>query len=224
VWLNLISQSGSFNQILVGYVDGATNGWDRSYDGVKFGDGTGNSFYSVIRDKDLVIQGRPTPFSEYDVVRLGYKSTMQEAFSLRIDHFDGLFENQEIYVEDKELHVIHNLKESPYNFRSGIGTFDRRFVLRFTDIISGSRVSTDNLESNVTAFVSEKNLVIEASHNITALSIYDISGKLLSSREIEELIRTYSSNFNYAEGVYFVKVKLENGFVETKKLINNNRQ
>lgn len=221
VWLNLISQSGSFNQILVGYVDGATNGWDRSYDGVKFGDGTGTSFYSVLHDKDLVIQGRPTPFSEYDVVRLGYTSTMQEAFSLRIDHFDELFQNQEIYVEDKELHVIHNLKESPYNFRSGIGTFNRRFTLRFTDISSGARFSADNDESNVTAFVSEKNLVIEASHNITAVDIYDISGKLISNVVLFEKNRNYSTNFYYAEGVYLVKIKLENGFVATKKLIQN---
>ena len=221
IWLNLISTSGTFNQILIGYVDGATNGWDRLYDGVRFGIGTGTSFYSVLRDKDLVIQGRPTPFSEYDVVQLGYTSTMQEAFSLRIDHFDGLFQNQEIYVEDKELNVIHNLKDSPYNFRSGIGTFNRRFVLRFIDVNSGSRVSGDNLESNVTAFISEKNLVIEASHHINAVDIYDISGKLISNVILTEQSRNYSTNFYYAEGVYLVKIKLENGFVATKKLIQN---
>ncbi len=221
LWLNLISTSGTFNQILIGYVDGATNGWDRSYDGVRFGDGTGTSFYSVLHHKDLVIQGRPTPFSAYDVVPLGYKSTLQEQFSLRIDHFDGLFQNQEVYVEDKELHVIHNLKESPYNFRSGIGTFNRRFVLRFTDINSGSRVATDNLESNVTAFVSEKNLVIEASHNIVAIDIYDISGKLISNVILNEKNHNYTTNFYYAEGVYLVKIKLENGLIATKKLIQN---
>ena len=221
IWLNLISTSGTFNQILIGYVDGATNGWDRLYDGVRFGDGTGTSFYSVLRDKDLVIQGRPTPFSEYDLVPLGYRSTLQEQFSLRIDHFDGLFQNQEIYVEDKELHVIHNLKDSPYNFRSGIGTFNRRFVLRFIDINSGSRVSGDNLESNVTAFISEKNLFIEASHHINAVDIYDISGKLISNVILTEQSSNYSANFYYAEGVYLVKIKLENGFVATKKLIQN---
>jgi hypothetical protein len=168
-----------------------------------------------------VIQGRPTPFSEYDAVQLGFKSTMQEAFSLRIDHFDGLFQNQEVYVEDKELHVIHNLKKSPYNFRSGIGTFDRRFVLRFTDTDSGSRFSNDTLESNVTAFVSEKNLVIEASHNISAIDIYDISGKSISNVILTEKNRSYSTNFYYADGVYLVKIKLENGFIATKKLIQN---
>ena len=224
IWLNLISTSGTFNQILVGYVDGATNGWDRLFDGERFGDPTGTSFYSVMRSKDLVIQGRPAPFSEYDLVRLGYKSTLQELFSMRIDHFDGLFENQDIYVEDKELNLIHNLKESPYNFRSGIGTYERRFVLRFTDINAGARVSSNNLESNVTAFIEGKNLLIEASQNIDSLDIYDISGKLISHVILNEKNRSYRDNFYYAEGVYFLKVKLENGFVATKKLIQNKNQ
>ena len=220
IWLNLISVSGSFNQILVGYVDGATNGWDRTYDGVRIGLGTGNSFYSVLHDKDLVIQGRPTPFSEYDAVSLGYKSTLREAFSLRLDHFDGLFENQEIYVEDKELNVIHNLKESPYNFRSGIGTYNRRFVLRFTDSNGETRVSSDTLEPNVNAIIEQRNLVIEASQKITTVDIYDVSGKLIGSDRLVEMSRNYSSNFLYAEGIYLIKIKLENGFIATKKLIH----
>ena len=220
IWLNLISVSGSFNQILVGYVDGATNGWDRTYDGTRIGLGTGNSFYSVLHDKDLVIQGRPTPFSEYDAVRLGYKSTLREAFSLRLDHFDGLFENQEIYVEDKELNVIHNLKESPYNFRSGIGTYNRRFVLRFTDSNGETRVLSDTLEPNVNAIIEQRNLVIEASQNIITVDIYDVSGKLIGSDSLVEMSRNYSSNFLYAEGVYLIKIKLENGYIATKKLIH----
>jgi hypothetical protein len=146
---------------------------------------------------------------------------MQEGFSLRIDHFDGLFQNQEIYVEDKELHVLHNLKESPYNFRSGIGTFNRRFVLRYIDSNSVARFSADNDESNVTAFVNEENLTIDASHNISAIDIYDISGKSISNVILTQKNRNYTSNFYYAEGVYFVKIKLENGFVATKKLIQN---
>ncbi|MBK8600714.1 MAG: hypothetical protein IPN80_09360 [Flavobacterium sp.] len=154
---------------------------------MRFGNGTGTSFYSVMHDKDLVIQGRPTPFSEYDSVPLGYTSTLQEPFSLRIDHFDGLFQNQEIYLEDKELHVIHNLKKSPYNFRSGIGTFNRRFVLRFIDIDGEARVSTEYLETSVTAIIEQRNLVIEASHNIAAVDIYDISGKLLSAKASIEM-------------------------------------
>ncbi len=223
IWLNLISNSGSFNQILVGYIDGATNGWDRAYDGVRFGNDSGISFYSLLHDQDLVIQGRPTPFSNYDVVRLGFRSTVRENFSLRLDHFDGLFDNQEIYVEDKELHIIHNLKESPYNFTSGIGKYNNRFVLRFTDIDLATKSSL-NVEPKVTALIADKNLIIEATQNITSVDIYDISGKLLSTFSLDEKSRYFSANFYFAEGVYLVKIKLENGFIAAKKLIQNKKQ
>jgi hypothetical protein len=223
IWLNLISNSGTFNQILVGYIDGATNGWDRAYDGVRFGNDSGTSFYSVLHDQNLVIQGRPTPFSDYDIVPLGFKATMHETFSLRLDHFDGLFDNQEIYVEDKELHIIHNLKESPYNFTSGIGKYNNRFVLRFTDIELATKLSL-NSEPKVTALIADKNLTIEATQNITSVDIYDISGKLLSTFSLDEKSRYFSANFYFAEGVYLVKIKLENGFIAAKKLIQNKKQ
>jgi hypothetical protein len=223
IWLNLISNSGTFNQILVGYIDGATNGWDRTYDGVRFGNDSGTSFYSVLHDQDLVIQGRPTPFSDYDIVRLGFKATIHENFSLRLDHFDGLFENHEIYLEDKELHIIHNLKESPYNFTSSVGKYDDRFVLRYTNVDGGARSSAD-LDPKVTAFISEKNLVIEANQNITSIDIYDISGKLLNTVSLDEKSRHFNSNFYFAEGVYLVKIKLEGGFIAAKKLIQNKKE
>jgi hypothetical protein len=35
-----------------------------------------------------------------------------QGVSIRIDHIDGLFDTQNIYLEDKELGIIHNLKKA----------------------------------------------------------------------------------------------------------------
>jgi hypothetical protein len=216
--LNLISTSGSFNQILVGYTENATIGWDRDFDGVRFTDNSSTTFYSVIPDRDLVIQGRPLPFSDEDIVPLGYKATLQESFSLRLDHFDGLFENQAVYLEDLTLNVIHDLKQSPYNFTSEIGTFNDRFVLRYTNAaLSSSEFDTNQ---NVIALIYQKNLEIEASQNINSIEIYDITGKLISTTILKNKSRQISENFLYAEGVYLIKIKLESGYLVTKKLIH----
>jgi hypothetical protein len=216
--LNLISSSGSFNQILVGYIDGATNGWDRDFDGVRFTDNNSTTFYSVIPERELVIQGRPTPFSMEDQINLGYKSTLQENFSLRLDHFDGLFDQQEIYIEDTALHTIHDLKESPYNFTSEIGTFNERFILKFMNTALGT--SDFETNQNIIALIQDKFLIIEASQNIKAIEIYDISGKLISTSKLQDKRKDYKENFYYAAGVYLAKIKLENGFIAIKKLIN----
>ncbi len=218
LWLNLLSHSGSFNQILVGYVDDATEGWDRNYDGVRLSDGSGTTFYSVIPDRELVIQGRPAPFSDEDRVPLGFKATTQEAFSLRLDHFDGLFENQNIYVEDTFLNTIHDLKQSPYIFTSEIGTFNNRLVLRYTN----TTLSTSQFETNqnVIALIYQKQLIIEAAQPIKEVFVYDISGKLINRYISQNRTMKISENFIYAEGVYLVKIKLENDEMVTKKLIH----
>lgn len=218
VWLNLLSQSGSFNQILVGYINDATEGWDRNYDGVRFTANNSIAFYSVIPEKDLVIQGRPTPFSDEDRVPLGFKSTLQESFSLRLDHFDGLFDSQYIYIEDTFLNVIHNLKQSPYIFTSDIGTFNERLILRYTD----TALSTSEFDatSNVIALIYQKNLIVEAAEYIQNVAVFDISGKLINTYLPKNKSMKISENFIFAEGVYLVKIKLENGLIVTKKLIH----
>ncbi len=218
IWLNMISASGTFNQILVGYIEGATLDWDRNYDGVRFNDNSSTSFYSVAGEKELVIQGRPAPFSVYDQIPLGYKATSNESFSIRLDHFDSLFENQDVFIEDLLLHITHNLKESPYTFRSESGNFDNRLILKFQESLLGT--STFNSDQNIVAFTEAAKLIVEASGFINQIEIFDMSGKLLSNAILTDQKSTYQQDFYFAEGVYLLKIRLDNGFVASKKLIH----
>ncbi len=217
IWLNLISSSGVFNQILVGYIDGATTGWDRTYDGVRLTDGNSSTFYSVIPEQNLVIQGRPLPFEVTDQVPLGFKTTVQDTFSLRLDHLDGLFENQDVFVEDKLLGIIHNLKQSPYLFSSGIGTFNERLVLRYNN----SLLSTYNPEEQWTLSAQIQNdvLRIESSKNIAHFELYDMTGKLIINQKLTQPQTKHQQVFTYADGIYLLKVHLIDGTVSTQKLI-----
>lgn len=221
VWLNLISNSGSFNQIMLGYVAGATLDWDRTYDGVRFDDNSPTTFYSVLGDKQLVIQGRPAPFEETDQIPLGYKASTNDSFSLRLDHFDDGFENQDIFVEDLLLHITHNLKESPYSFHSESGTFNNRLILKYQDTALATPAFSS--EANFIAFAEQNQLVVEASYNIDQLELYDVTGKLLSRTVLTDLKNRYRQDFNFSEGVYLLKVKLKNGFVGTKKLVHKKK-
>lgn len=218
IWLNFTNEVGSFNQILVGYVEGATLGWDREFDGVRFTDETSITAYSVLEDKKLVIQGRPLPFTETDEVPLGYRSNIQGAFSFSIDHIDESFENQNIYLEDNVLHIIHNIKVSPYSFTSEIGTFNDRFVLRYTD----SALNTTPFDSNqnVTAFIANHELQIKSTEKIINIELYEISGKLIQIITPSEIDFKFRTHFNFANGAYLAKIKLDNGIEVTKKLIH----
>ena len=217
VWLNLLSSGGSFNQILVGYVASATYGLDRDFDGVRLSQDNSFSFYSLVNDQNLSIQGRALPFDDTDQVRLGFKSVTQDTFSLRIDHLDGLFENQNLYLEDLDLSIIHDLRESPYEFSAGIGTFDNRFVLRYTN----SSLGITNYESNQSVFtmVSDKVLKIRTNQNIENVMLFDVSGKLIQTYTAKEKTSIFSGAVNFSNGVYLVKVKLISGVICTKKVV-----
>jgi hypothetical protein len=118
---------------LVGYVTGATSGYDSAFDGDSFDGNPYIDFYSVNEDRNLVIQGRPVPFDTNDKVPMGYKTTIDGTFAISIDQVDGVLVSQDVYIEDKVTHDIHNLKKGSYSFTTVKGTFNDRFVLRYTD-------------------------------------------------------------------------------------------
>lgn len=219
IWLNLANAQGGFSQTLVGYAEGATTGYDRSYDGHSF---SGNfvSFYSVQPDdQTLTIQGRPLPFDQNDQVALGFHATAANTYTIGIDHFDGLFDTQNIYLEDKLLNIIHDLKQNPYSFTSEVGTFNARFILRFTNTALG--VSNPDAPVGLIAIISHEKLMIQASEAIASVQVFDLTGKLIKAYKPDIVSKNFESDFIFAEGVYIAKIKLQNGTIVSHKLINN---
>lgn len=218
IWLNLRTDSGLFNQTLVGYVQGATMARDRDFDGETLSDGSA-SLYSLIEGHDLglVIQGRPLPFSADDRVPLGYSSTTAGTFSIRLSEFDGLFANQDIFLEDKELEIIHNLKEAPYFFAAVPGVHNSRFILRYTD---GTSLGTSNdMISGVAAYLHNQQLNVRAQNEIVQIQLFDVAGKLLQTTD-EIYSGEYQMPFNYPNGVYLAKIRTTDGALVTRKIMH----
>jgi hypothetical protein len=73
---------------------------------------------------------------------------------------------------------------------------------------------------NVVAFVFENELQVKSSTNIVAIEVFDVSGKLVQKYNPSEVTREFITRFGFAQGVYFVKIKLDNGIEVTKKIIH----
>ena len=216
IWLNLVDKLGGFSQTLIGYLTRATLGRDRDFDGTNFG-GNGVRLYSITPEGDLSIQGRPIPFLDTDKVRLGYIATADSNLTLLLDEIDGLFLNQNIYLEDKLLNTIHDMKENPYVFTSTAGTFDDRFLLRYnTNTLANTNFNSDN---NLSAFVLNKELKVSASQAIAEIRIYELTGKEID-HFINLKILAFKCDFRFAKGIYLAKIKLENGLIFSKKIMN----
>ncbi|KAF2335762.1 delta-60 repeat domain-containing protein [Flavobacterium daemonense] len=218
IWLDLQNEQGLFKQILIGYIEGATEHFDTSYDAESFNANKFADFYSIADDKELVIQGRTFPFEEADSVMLGYSSKLADVFSFSIDQIDAEF-SANVYLEDKDLKVIHNLKEAPYYFKSEAGTFNNRFELKYID---KSLNSADFQSKNENVFVSikDKQIYIKTYEDfLDEVEIYDISGKMLYKKTKIDSRDLMIHNIISINEVLLVKVKLENGFLVTRKVI-----
>jgi hypothetical protein len=219
VWLDLTNTDGIFKQILVGYIENATNDFDNGFDGELIDAGNTVGFYSLLQDKRLVIQGKGLPFSEYDTVPLGYKSSIAGSFAIALSQHDGVFDNQAVYLEDKQLGLIHPLNTAPYSFNTEAGTFENRFVLRYSD--TSLSVSNPVFDENTVKVVKENTDIRIRTSNIDMKSVqlYDTRGRLIAEQHHVNSNSAIFRNLNIANQVIIVTVTSTDGISVTKKII-----
>lgn len=221
VWLNITGGTNAFNQALVGYIEGATDGLDWGFDGDQFG-GNQVTLYSLLDAKKLTIQGRALPFNDQDEVPLGYKTTLTGTLKIAIDHFDGLFNGQDIYLEDKMLNIVHNLKEADYTFTTVPGTFNDRFVLRY---VPAAELGTDNptVDANsMVIFRSGSQIDIKSNdQTIEHVTVYDLLGKVIFEKGNINAQSFSTSQLNVSNQVVIVKVITDTQAEVVKKVIMN---
>lgn len=180
LWINLMNEAGDFSQSMVAYTPNTTYGIDYAWDGRAMADGP-ITLYSLVGEAKLGIQAR-APFDAADVVPLGYKAETAGAYTIALDHFDGVFaQGQDIYLRDNLLGAIHDLKEGAYSFSTEAGTLAGRF-----DVVYAQALNTDTVlaESNaVMVFGDGKGLNILANADMDAVVVYDLTGRLLYSQK-----------------------------------------
>lgn len=221
IWLNLTNAQGAFKQMLVGYITGATNDYDRVYDGVSNNGNRYIDFYSVNEDKNLTIQGRALPFEAADEVPLGYSSTIAGEFTISIANADGLLKDQNVFLEDKVFGAIHNLRLGSYTFTTDKGTFKDRFLLVY-------RNKNEVIEEEVIPAVGTEVLVSVKNRVITIYSpaklldkvvVHDVSGKKIYQKEKVNLNDLEILHLQSIHEVLIVTAILEDKTTVAKKIM-----
>jgi len=215
-WLNLRNNQGAFNQTLVGYIGGATNGLDRGFDGSLFG-GNHVSIYSITDSQKLAIQGRALPFDNADIVNLGIKTTIAGTFTISLDMLDGLFVSQDIYLKDNLQNTIHNLKTGPYSFTAGIGTFDSRFQIVYRNEALG--IPEFNPES-IVIYKKDKDVVVTSGlATIDGIRVFDIQGRLLFDGQKINASEKIIKSLPPTDQVLIVQVVTTEGIKVSRKIV-----
>lgn len=217
IWLDLISPTNETTRTLIAYVEGATAEKDRMFDALTDYKSAQN-FYSLIADQVMTIQGKGLPFVQEDRVPLGIKTPSNGAYKIAIGAVDGLFAgNQNIYLEDKVLGVIHDLRQNPYSFSVNSGILNDRFVLRYTN----ETLENEDFDNDFNVLIASSDVIsiLATNETIQSVQIHNILGQLLVN---EKNISSESFEINTLQknnAPLIIQVTLENGKKVSKKLI-----
>jgi len=228
LWVNLSSNNGAFNQILVSYIDGASNFNDGAFYDLKRPVSTGNKIllYSLIENDNekFAIQGKASNSLNTDeIIKLGFKTSIEVAttYTLSIAQLQGDFlSSNTVYLKDNVADTIHNLSESDYNFTSEVGEFNDRFEIAFS---TTALLSTTDFEFDTNAIkivqLNDSNVqFIAETSTFAAIAIYDLLGRPLYSVSAQGNDNTYDLS-NLKNSVYIANITLANGITVSKKFI-----
>ncbi|WP_406685467.1 T9SS type A sorting domain-containing protein [Seonamhaeicola sp. MEBiC1930] len=228
LWVNLTSDNGVFNQILIGYVDGASDSYDGAYyDAKKIVTPTTYAALFTIIDgfeKKFIIQGKdPNSLDENETISLGFKTNIDVAtlYNMSLANVQGDFlTTKPIYIKDNLLNKIHDLAAGDYTFTSEVGEFNDRFVIAYSEnaLSTYNVLENDNtlriieLENDNVRFVTTNNLKIKS------INVYDILGRAVYNFKTDSNSETFTlSKLN--NSVFIAKVELSNGLMISRKVV-----
>jgi hypothetical protein len=229
LWLNLTTDNGVFSQILMGYLDHATDTYDGMYyDAPRNSSTDVNSIiYTTIPDvlKKFAIQGKNASSLTIDeTIPLGFYTAINEptVYTLSIAQLEGEFmTGNSIYVIDYLTNSIHNLSTSNYSFTSAPGDYTNRFEIVFTpttlsvneqQVTANDLSITEHADGTLEFKIGHKNL------SITTVEILDVLGRQIYKVKGSHSTEVYNFT-NLSKAAYIAKVTLSNGQMLSKKAV-----
>ncbi len=222
IWLNLTTENGLFNQILINFSDEGSLGFDTKLDATRYNTENPISFYSNgINEELFAIQALPN-LNEDTIVPLGYDVIEESINQLKIsiDHLEN-FNDVEIYLKDNVLNVTHDLELSDYDFSiNETGMVNNRFELVFKRNALSTQDNLLILEDLIVSNYSENEIFVKTKNAtiISELKAYDVLGKLIIDLKPNQSTFIIPTSINQGT-VLFVKAKLENNKILKTKFI-----
>jgi hypothetical protein len=175
--------NGLYNDILIAFAEGATEGKDYGLDAEKYSGNNLMSLFSTQTDKRYAIQTLPSVEAESREVRLGMEIGVSEVYTLAVQGLENM-EGLKLILNDHltgEMKIL--IEGSKYSFTSSAGSFKERFSLTFTNtVLDVNRLSNAPLK----VFNQAANLIIQyPSESKEEICIYTLTGQLVRKEQVQ---------------------------------------
>lgn len=215
-WVKLTTPAQDVNTVLIGYVPNATDDFEWDYDAPLFSIGS-DSFYSMLGEEKLGIQGRTYPLNTADVVRLGTKHFEDGIYTIGLGDKEGIFAgSQAIYLNDKQTGTITNLSEGDYGFTANVGESQNRFELIYKPLIV--LVTDSTVKEGFIVYRDQDHFIIQSPKVINEVEVYDSVGKLIKVLNTSTKKVVVDGAF-LTKGMYVIRIKTIDGQVTNKKIL-----
>ncbi|MEZ5173117.1 MAG: lamin tail domain-containing protein [Bacteroidia bacterium] len=132
VWLKVSNTEDVKNETLLAFLSEATDGYDAQFDAKKFPGNEGLALFTTLNENAYAIQAWEKMNIER-VIPVGLNATIPATHTFSLSQIDNLDPTVLVYLEDRELGTMTNLRVSDYSFNvteaiEGTG----RFFLHFS--------------------------------------------------------------------------------------------
>ncbi|MBL6963476.1 MAG: autotransporter-associated beta strand repeat-containing protein [Bacteroidetes bacterium] len=201
--LSVTDSKNNYNEILIAFIDDATEGFDSDYDGRKLKGNTELAFYSLMKDdlNGYSIQSFSS-FINNRIIQLGLDANVGGNYIIKLNETEN-FGAQKIYLKDRLLNITVNLNDvKEYTFTSPKGSIKSRFEIQFTGTTGISE--SDNIEISI--FPSSNSInIINPFYSESQVQIFDMLGKSVYSSKLNTGFQ--SINPGVISGYYLVKIQ-----------------
>ena len=216
--LELNVSNGNSRSFVLAFSDQTTDGFDYGYDARTI-DPQDDDMNSFIGNQKMLIQSF-SPITDDKVIDLMFNSTGAYDYTLEITEFNGVDENQDIYLRDNLTDTYFNLRNGAYSFSSTTSGEDTE---RFDIVFKNQTLSTgDILVDDVVIFTSDDKLFIKGlNQDAKLLSLTNMLGQTITS--FSNVANSAMENGigiqNLSAGVYIVNINTSDNIKIDRKVI-----
>ena len=225
LWLEMTSNIYTISsRTLIGFVPEGSPAMDLGYDSGRLD--TSINLFSVLDDgHQLSIQSREI-FNPDMEIALGFNNALPEDLQLTISisQIEGAaLEQSDIYLIDKLLNTVTDLKATDYSFTSGEGIQENRFTLVFREAAVLDVEEESFRESNISLYPNPASdsitLDYRGNEPLIQLTIVNVNGQIMLRKDLSDFNGQQQINIeDLSAGMYFVNLESTQNTI-TKKLI-----
>jgi trimeric autotransporter adhesin len=218
--LNVINEEEDFDEILIGFLEGRSYGFDNKYDGYKLKSNTDLAIYTrLVNDDghDYAIQAIP-PLTKELTVKLGLLAGSEGIYSFNATSIENFNDTVSIFLEDLYEDYTVNLRTTAsYNFTvDETGTYNDRFLIKF----GTSGVGIEEEESFASRFhvychegiIYIDNYKLNGDYHAT---VFNSLGQPLITKKLQNDSKN-KIRINASTGIYTVRLAGKDGVCATK--------